>query len=439
MKLRRELALALLAFGFLATSACAQDFYWTGASARSLALGGVYVPSSDDAVGALAANPAGLTALGGPSVNLNITAAFARGSFTDSVNSGAPLRTSPAAAPYGAFGMPIGHSRFSFGVGFVPDLLSIADWRYVDAPGTFGVTYGLQEQESAILAGRGMGGFGVSFGPKLAIGATMGVDYNQNVLKAPYIFQTQPALEGLKTLLDLHTSGVGWNSSVGILTRPTSAVEIGVAWKSRTIIHSTGTATGDAYALFGVPQGSPASTFAYSAAVRNVLPQSVEASVNWQANSRWLLAFQSDWVNWENAFVNLPVTLTNGTNVTINTVADSSTLVDHIPVNWKDQYSFHCGVERQVTKNASLRVGYSHANNPVPSSTLTPLTAAIMSNQISAGFAYDRASSRFELAYAFDPTAQAHVQTSGLQAGEYDNSTVHVGTQYATVSYSHRF
>ena len=46
---------------FLATSASAQDFYWNSASTRSLALGGVYVPSSSDAIGALATNPAGLT------------------------------------------------------------------------------------------------------------------------------------------------------------------------------------------------------------------------------------------------------------------------------------------------------------------------------------------------------------------------------------------
>lgn len=439
MKLRLQIVLSLFAFAFVATSARSQDFYWTVASARSLALGGAYVPSGGDVVGALAANPAGLTALGGPSANLSVTAAFARGSFTDSVNNAAPLHTSPEAMPYGAFGMPIGHSRFSFGVGLVPDLLSIADWRYVDPPGTLGVTYGLQEQKSAILAGRAMGGFGVSFGPKLAIGATIGADYNQNVLEAPYIFQTQPTLKGLKTLLDLHTHGTGWNQSVGILSHPTSKVELGVAWKSRTIINSTGTATGNAYALLGQPPGSPATAFAYNAAVRNVLPQSVMASVNWRAGSKWLFALQSDWVNWENAFVNLPVTLTNGTNTTINGVVGSSTLLDHIPVDWKDQYSFHGGAERHLTESTSLRVGYSHANNPVPSSTLTPLTGAVMSNQISAGLVYFHQRSRIEFAYSFDPTSQASVHTSILQAGEYNNSTVHVGTQYATLTYSYRF
>jgi long-chain fatty acid transport protein len=439
MKSRYQLAVALLALGFIATSAPAQDFYWTTASARSLSLGGVYVPSSGDAVGALASNPAGLASLSGPSLNLSVTTVFARGSFSNSANTNSPLHDSPGALPYGGFGMPIGHSRFSFGVGFVPDLMSVSNWRYVDPPGADGVTYGLQEQKSAILAGRAIAGFSASFGRRLSIGATVGSDYNSNTLIAPYIFQSQPQLKGLKTLLNLNTSGVGWNTSVGIRTQLSRKVELGFAWKSHTKIDSTGSATGDAYALFGVPQGSAASTFAYSADVRNVLPQSVLGSVNWQATPRWFLAFQTDWVNWGNAFVNLPVTLTNGTNATINSVVGSSTLIDGVPLNWKNQYGFHAGAERVITESTSLRFGYGYANNPVPSSTLSPLTAAIMSNQISAGLVYHRGRSGFEAAYSFDPTAQESVQQSSLLSGEYSNSNVHIGTQNLTVSYSFRF
>ena len=51
MKLRRYLGVALLAVGFFATSAFGQSFYWNTASAQSVALGGVYVPSSSDAIG----------------------------------------------------------------------------------------------------------------------------------------------------------------------------------------------------------------------------------------------------------------------------------------------------------------------------------------------------------------------------------------------------
>jgi long-subunit fatty acid transport protein len=440
MKLLRKFSFALLICGFISTSALAQNFYWNASSPKSVALGGVYVPSSSDALDALAANPAGLTALSGRTLDLSLTTVFPRGSFSNSVNNNAQLDGTPGLLPYGAFGMPVRHSRFSWGVGFMPDLMSVANWRYVDAPGVAGASYGLQQQKSAILAGRAAAGLGIAVTPRLSIGVSVGADYNTNTLIAPYIFQSQPTLAGLKTLLNLHTSGYGWNGSVGAVVRATRKVELGFAWKSSTVIMSHGGASGDANAQFAaLGLGGVPSSFQYSAQVRNVLPQSMLASVSWRADARWLLAFQADWVNWGNAFVNLPVTLTRGTNAAINGLVGSSTLVDGVPLNWKDQYSFHVGAERLLTERASLRFGYAYGNNPVPSSTLTPMTAAIMSNQISTGLVYNLGHSRLEGAYVFDPTAQSHVQQSGLLSGEYNNSTVHVGTQSLTLGYTVQF
>src|SRR5579864_1468198 len=265
MKLQLRLALALSACAFLASSAFAQSFYWDTTSARSQALGGIYVTSSDDALDALAANPAGLTSLSGRTLDLSVSLILPRGSFSNSVNNSAHLSQTPGALPYGAFGMPIRHSRFSFGVGFAPDLMSVGNWHYVDAPGVAGATYGLQQQKSAILAGRAMAGMGVVINPKLSLGFTVGADYNSNTLDAPYVFQQQPVLQGLKTLLDLQTTGYGWNGSVGAVIRPSRAVELGFAWKSSTTILSHGTASGDAYAQFtALGLGGVPSSFNYA-------------------------------------------------------------------------------------------------------------------------------------------------------------------------------
>ena len=146
MSLRPRLVLWLFVLLLSATCVRGQDFFANTAGARSTALGGIYVASSSDALGTLSANPAGLTILRGENLNLEADTYFARGSFSDSVNIDSPLGTSPAVIPYGAFGMPIGHSRFSFGAGVLQELASRADWRYVDAPGVAGASYGLQQQ-----------------------------------------------------------------------------------------------------------------------------------------------------------------------------------------------------------------------------------------------------------------------------------------------------
>lgn len=440
MKPNAQLLSLALILGLGTIPVQAQDFYWTTVGARSQALGGVYVPSSSGALEALAANPAGLSVLSQRTLDLGISGIFARGSFTNSANQNAPMTTSPGVMPYGAFGTPIGHSRFSFGIGLIPELTSVSDWRYVDAPGAAGATYGMQQQKSAILAARSTAGFGVSFGPSLAIGATVGADYNQNTLEAPYIFQQQPVLAGLKTMLNLHTDGIGWNTSVGVIARPSRKLTFGLAWKSETIINSTGNATGDAGAQFAALglAGVPAD-FHYSAAVRNVLPQSVIGSLNWRVNPRWLLVFQTDWVNWKDAFVTLPVSLTNGTNTAINGLLKSTSLNDGVPLDWKDQYSFHGGVERLLTESVSVRGGFAHANNPVPGSTVTPLTAAIMGNQLTTGIGYRHGRYRLDLAYGYALRGQASVQHSALLSGEYNNSQVQLGTQNLTLNSSIQF
>jgi len=414
----------------IAASIHAQGFNWSTASARSMAMGGVYLPSQAGVIDSLAANPAGLGLLGSRTVDLSLTSIFASGSFSNAVNNNAPLKDAPGVIPYGGIGTPIWHSRFSIGLGVVPELVSVSNWNYVDAPGVAGASYGLQKQKSAILAAGGIAGVGFALSRKVAVGASVGVVYNSNTLETPYVFQSNPALAGLKTLLDLHTTGVGWNTSVGLIASPTRRLQFNAAWKSKTTIHSTGDANGNiGVQLAALGLGAARPDFHYSAEVTNILPQSVLAGMNWRLDGRWLLAVQADWVNWKDAFSSLPVSLTDGNNADINGLLGTNAIFDRVPLNWKDQYSFRGGVERLLTESISLRAGYAHSNNPVPASTLSPLTAAIMTNEISTGIGYRYGRWRFDLSYGIDPTTQENVGKTALLCGEYANSKVRIGMQ----------
>jgi long-chain fatty acid transport protein len=429
----------LVAVG-MATAIHAQGFYWNTASARSMALGGVYLPSQAGVIDSLAANPAGLALVGGRTLDLNLTSIFSHGSFSNSVNTNAPLNNAPGVIPYGAFGTPIGHSRFSIGLGVVPELVSVSNWNYADAPGVAGASYGIQKQKSAILAARAVAGVGFALSRKVSVGVSAGAVYNSNTLETPYVFQSNPALAGLKTLLDLHTTGVGWNTSAGLIASPTDRLQFNVAWKSSTTINSTGDANGNiGVQLAALGLGAARPDFHYNAAVQTVMPQSVLAGMNWRANGDWIFAVQADLVNWKDAFASLPVSLTNGNNADINGLLGSSAIFDRVPLNWKNQYSFRGGVEKLLTEALSLRAGYAHSNNPVPASTLSPLTAAIMTNQLSAGIGYRHGRWRFDLAYGIDPTAQESVVKTALLSGEYSNSKVRIGTQSTSLETSFRF
>jgi long-chain fatty acid transport protein len=212
-----------------------------------------------------------------------------------------------------------------------------------------------------------------------------------------------------------------------------------VAWKSRTIIDSTGTATGNIGVQLAAAGLAARPDFAYTAAVHNVLPQSVIGHITWRVDSHWTAAFQTGWINWKNAFTTLPVALTNGTNADINGLLGTNTLNDGVPLDWKDQISFRGGVERLVTENVSVRGGFAHQNNPVPSSTLSPLTAAIMKDQLTTGLGYRHGRARFDLAYGFGFKGNASVGQSALKSGEYNNTRLGIGTQALTLNTSIQF
>jgi hypothetical protein len=80
----------------------------------------------------------------------------------------------------------------------------------------------------------------------VALTITFGAVDNLNTLETPYMFQTNPTLAGLKTLFHLHTSGLGYNGTFGLVAQPMRRIQVGLAYKTRTTVRSTGDASGNA-------------------------------------------------------------------------------------------------------------------------------------------------------------------------------------------------
>lgn len=191
----------------------------------------------------------------------------------------------------------------------------------------------------------------------------------------------------------------------------------------------------------GAGLGGARPDFRYDASVRNVLPQSVMAGLSIKAHRKWLIGLQSNWIGWRNAFASLPVTLTHGNNSDINGLIGADSIFDRVPLHWKNQISYRAGVEHQVAEGFLLRAGYAQANSAVPASTLSPLTAAILTRQYATGFGYQRHRIRFDVAYTLSPMASQSVASGGsaLRNGEYANSRVRIGLQGFTLNTSYQF
>jgi len=418
---------------FLAGSASAAGIYRDGVGARAMSLGGADVAWAKGPLGAFGNNPAGFGWQERPAVEFGGVGVLVNGKFNNAVNNDSSLRNNLGGWPELALGAKLPSSPVRIFAGAVPEAAMSAHWRYVDAPGGADTTttYGLQRHESEITVLRAGAGLAVELTPQISFGAALGALYNENRLHAPYIFQTQPTLRSVKTLLDLETSGFGWNAQFGFVLRPTRELQFGLIYKTRTVVESEGDASGNAgVQLANLGMGAARPDFHYDAEVVNAFPQMVSGGVSWQCHPRWRLAGQLDWIDWSGAFDNLHVKLRNGNNTDLNGLVGSDAMEDFVPLRWKNQLIVRGGAEFSVTDSLRLRGGYSYGNNPVPGSTLTPLTAAIMKHTLTSGAGWERGRWTVDFAYQWSLPHEQQVGTSALQAGEYSNSEVRVGVHW---------
>jgi long-subunit fatty acid transport protein len=421
-----------------AVGAEANGLYRNGVGARAMAVGGADVGWAEDALGAMAANPAGLGFLRSTSLDLSLMAVYANGDYENRLGQDGDLSDTIRLVPDGAFATRLG--PVTVGLAVIPESLLVADWDYTDTPGgAGGVSYGRQQHRSSILVLRSAVGVGVAVLPNLSLGGSVGLVYNENELHAPYIFQTEPTLRGFKTLLDLETSGFGWNGSVGVMYRPHETVQVGLSYTSETSITTDGHASGNVgpqLAALGVPFRPD---FRYDAEVETTFPQMVRLGAAWKAHPRWRVLAGVDWIDWSAAFDDLPITLTGGNNADINGFVGSDRLEDTPSLDWRDRFVYRVGVEFAATPSVFLRAGYSYGKSPVPDGTLTPLTAVIMEHTVGAGVGYRRGRFRVDLAYQYDLPVERRVDVSALQAGEYSGSRVEIDLHWLAVTTSIEF
>ena len=422
----------------------AEGLLGTGVEARSMGMGGTQVADPESALGSMANNPATLSTLPKLEADFGFVGVLPYGKFTSKTGDTGKLSPDFTAGPGGAVVLPVATTPFTIGIGAVPLMGLSAHWNYRDPEGGLGglTSYGLQRDNSEIEVIRFSIGASLAITRQLSIGGALNLNYNENLLQMPFIFQSQPVLRGFKTLLDLETSGWGASGSAGISYRPTDTVSLGLSYQGQTTITTHGSASGNASAqlnALGPGFAGVRRDFHYDAEVDNTLPSIVSGGASWKFHPGWVVAGEIDWTGWSDSFDTLPVKLTHGNNRQINGLVGSNALEDEIPLQWKDRFTYRVGLEHNITESFVLRCGYSYSKSPVPSETLTPLTAAIPEHTITVGAGYTWHWLTVDLAYQWDIPATEHVGTSQLADGEFSDSKVKVGVQTVSLTTKVRF
>jgi long-chain fatty acid transport protein len=432
----------LLLLALIAPRAGASGIYRHGAGARAMALGGASVAAPVDPLAAMHSNPAGLGLTNQTALHVGFVGAVAGGEFSNAANTNGPLREKFGALPEIALVHSLESVPLSLGVAVIPEALASADWRFTDAPGGLdgNTSYGAQRHFAEIITVRAAFGASWRVNDQLVIGASLGATYDRNRLIAPYTFQSNPQLRGFKTLLDLETEGWGVNGGVGLVWRPCDQLSLGLSYRSMTDLETRGDANGNAATqLQNIGAGSFRPDFHYDATVNTKLPQIISAGAAWRAGARWNFLAQVDWINWSDSFDALDIRLANGDNADINGFLGTDRADDVVPLGWRDRFVFRGGVEFMATDAVTLRGGYAYGESPVPTATLTPMSAAILEHTVTAGAEWRRGRWTLGAAYQYSFPSTANVGASGLVSGEYSGSRTEVQAHWFGLTAGLRF
>ena len=224
---------------------------------------------------------------------------------------------------------------------------------------------------------------------KIPVTTDVSVSDTEHGQTTRYTFQdlSRPADQ---TLVNPRASSVGWNMMAGLLNEAVKKVTFGMSYESPATVN-TGWAAGNPYAQSTLQTGIM--SFHYNAAAKNKFPEEISAGAAWKFRSKWRAALQVDWVGWSDAFNSLPVSVTGGNNLKLNSA--------NVPLNWSDEFVYRAGLEYELTERIALRAGYAYGESPVPDSTLLPLTAGLVEHAFTAGIGYHWRRWQVDLAYQY--------------------------------------
>ena len=409
-----------------------------GFGAEDMGAAGAFGGTSGNPVAAMQVNPALLAGVENHEVTLS--ARYLRGD-AEFKRGGVTSRMQDANGVYPDLGLAYRlDSNFVFGFGVSPISGLEAKWNYLDAPGGIGgISFGELDHDSRFVAVRLAAGLSWQVSENLALGLSAGAIRSEIDFDAPFIFQTNPALENAKVDLDLETDGWAPSVEFGALYQVNPSLRWGGRIKLPVSLDNDGKAKVD-YSAQLPPLGfAGAPPFAeYDARARTQLPLTIGTGFSWQVNDRLSIGVWGDWHQWSNSYDQLTVDLSDGSNAVINGALGSA-ISDRVPVKWLDRFAVSVGAEYQLSDEWTLRSGWRYAKSPIPGHLVTPLNGAILEQAVTVGASWQRDDWQVDLGYGYEFSPTAQVGTSGYKAGEYSNSSLEAEVHHLSLSLTRRF
>jgi long-chain fatty acid transport protein len=386
----RLLPVALLLPALLAganPAGATNGMFLTAYGAETAGRAGANIAISDRTLG-LNFNPAGLGQLQGNHFTTNLSVLSPTLAYENGLNStvGAEDRRFPM--PAFAYVRAGRETPWAWGVGFIGQGGMGATFENLNTP--FGTR---DETFSEVRFGTLTPTVSYSFSDDMAIGAALNLGYADASFRFfPHtsFFNVQDPNQSFFGI-DLHRAkGLQTSLRLGYWWRPDPRLSLGAIYQTKTRSKFEDGKMTVNFANHPFLQQS----VRYTAEVDGfTFASQAGIGLAWRPTSPWVVALDVKRYFWDSAIDTIEV---KAKDPSVAGAPPALTLP--FVFNWKDQWVYALGTDYRMTDRLTLRAGYNHGSNPVPSGTLTPLFPATVERHATLGFGYLVANRTYDFA-----------------------------------------
>lgn len=340
---------------------------------KAMAMGGAFAAQASDG-SAMFFNPAGLAFQKGLRVMVGVTPIFPTNTFSSPTVAEVKMVKQSFFLPhaYGSYSLDNG---ITFGLGFNAPYGLGTEWPSTWAGRYLAVKTDLKSYHiNPTLA--------YKISDRFAIGAGFTYVFSDVKLsrKIALALPTRPPTILPDGSITLDAKGHGVSFDVGILTKASDELSVGVSYRHSTKIEYDGTASfTDMSALSSLfPGGTGKTTLRF--------PNNAFAGIAYQITPKLTLEVDLQYIEWstyDTLKIEIPVGPSAGPPLNRPLQGPSAS-----PKNWDNTYMIRVGGQYQLDKLA-LRAGFVFDKTPQPNSVVEPLLPDASRNEITAGFGYE--------------------------------------------------
>ena len=344
--------------GAMPSTALAAGYYLPNQDAFATARGNAFVATADSAA-AVHYNPAGLTQLSKPEVQVGIYS-IVLGNEANVAGQSTEAKNELQAAPHLYYAQPY-NDRLSFGFGLNSPFGLGTDWgrsnnfspvvteaRLLFASGTSAVAYKLTDQ--------------------LSLGASVSVNYADLTL--------EQGLGAPESYLRFKGDDIGFSGAFGARWQPSEQHAFGLIYSSKSTFNLSGKTQSN------LPISDSSSQLDF------MTPARIAGGYSYRPAPGWNIEANVEWLDWDSL---------NSLTLESNSVGGSK----EIPFDWKSSFIYELGASYTTPEGYIFSAGYDFNQNSQPDTYFTPGVSDADRHWLNFGFGRKCAGYSWMLAYQF--------------------------------------